>query len=68
VGDQTLIAAVDELDWYLGASMQVLERQFDGTMSAAEFTLALTAGLEVLAVVIVALTFWGVQPRIDEYR
>jgi hypothetical protein len=62
------MAAVDELDWYLGASMQVLERQFDSTMSSAELTLGLTAGLEVLAVAIVALTFWGLQPRIDEYR
>jgi hypothetical protein len=68
VSDQTLIAAVDELDWYLGASMQVLERQFDATMSYAQVTLALTAGLEGLAIIIVALTFWGVQPRIDEYR
>jgi hypothetical protein len=68
VSDQTLIAAVDELDWYLGASMQVLEREFDSTMSTAEFTLGLTAVLEVLAVAIVALTFWGLQPRIDEYR
>jgi hypothetical protein len=68
VSDQSLMAAVDELDWYLGASMQVLERQFDSTMSSAELTLGLTAGLEVLAVAIVALTFWGLQPRIDEYR
>jgi len=68
VSDQTLVSAVDELDWYLGASMQVLQRQFDATMSNAEFTLALTAGLEALAIAIVALTFWGLQPRIDEYR
>lgn len=68
VSDQTLIAAVDELDWYLGASMQVLERQFDSTMTYAQVTLAVTAGLEGLAIIIVALTFWGVQPRIDEYR
>jgi hypothetical protein len=68
VSDQPLMAAADELDWYLGASMQVLQREFDSTMSAAEYTLAVTAGLEVLAVAIVALTFWGVQPRIDEYR
>jgi hypothetical protein len=68
VTDETLVAAVDELDWYLGASMQVLERQFDATMTDAELTLALTAGLEILAVAIIALTFWGLQPRIDEYR
>lgn len=68
VSDQSLVAAVDELDWYLGASMQVLERDFDASMTSAEVTLALTAGLEILAVAIVALTFWGLQPRIDEYR
>jgi hypothetical protein len=68
VSDQPVTDAADELDWYLGASMQVLQREFDSTMSGAEYTLAVTAGLEVLAVAIVALTFWGVQPRIDEYR
>jgi hypothetical protein len=68
VSDQSLVAAVDELDWYLGASMQVLEREFDSSMSSAEYTLAVTAGLEILALAIVALTFWGIQPRIDEYR
>jgi hypothetical protein len=68
VTDQTLVAAVDELDYYLGASMQILQRQFDESMSAARVTLALTASLEVLAVAVVALVFWGLQPRIDEYR
>jgi len=68
VSDQSLIAAVDELDWYIGASMQVLQQDFDSTMTAAEYTLAITAALEVLAIAIVALTFWGLQPRIDEYR
>jgi len=68
VSDQSLIAAVDELDWYIGASMQVLQQDFDSTMTAAEYTLGITAALEVLAIAIVALTFWGLQPRIDEYR
>jgi len=67
--DGAALSHAPEIDWsHLGASMQVLERQFDSTMSSAELTLGLTAGLEVLAVAIVALTFWGLQPRIDEYR
>jgi hypothetical protein len=68
LSDRALVSAVDELDWYLGASMQMLQRQFDATMGGAQVTLVLTAGLEVLAVASAALTFWGLQPRIDEYR
>lgn len=66
-GDQALGAAVAEVDWYLGATMQTLQSQFDATMSSAEFVLSLTAGFELLAAGIAALTFWGVQPRINEY-
>jgi hypothetical protein len=65
--DQTLAGSVAEVDWYLGATMQTLEGQFDATMSSAEITLSLTAGFELLAAGIAALTFWGVQPRINEY-
>ncbi len=65
--DRHLVSSVSELDWYIGASMQVLQTQFDDTMSSAAATLALTAGFEVLATGIALLTFWGVQPRINEY-
>jgi hypothetical protein len=68
LSDRELVSAVDELDWYLGAAMQMLQRQFDATMASAQLTLVLTAGLEVLAVASAALAFWGLQPRIDEYR
>jgi len=67
VSDQDLVSSVSELDWYLGASMQIRQSQFDATLNMAQLILALTAGLEVLAVLIAALTFWGLQPRIDEY-
>jgi hypothetical protein len=67
VADQPLVAAVAELDWYLGASMQIHQDSFDATLGMAQFILALTAVLEALAVVIAALAFWGLQPRIDEY-
>ena len=32
------------MDWYLGASIQILQLQFDATMESAEATLAGTAG------------------------
>ncbi|HEY7198752.1 MAG TPA: hypothetical protein VIC57_00995 [Candidatus Dormibacteraeota bacterium] len=67
ISDQDLVSAVSELDWYLGASMQIRQDQFDATLGMAQLILGLTAGLEVLAVLIAALTFWGLQPRIDEY-
>lgn len=67
VSDQPLVTAVAELDWYLGASMQIHQRQFDATLSTAQLILGLTAGLEVLAIAIALLAFWGLQPRIDEY-
>lgn len=65
--DRLLVQAVSELDWYLGASMQALQTQFDDTMSSAELTLGITAGFELLAMGVAALTFWGLQPRINEY-
>lgn len=68
ISDRPLVLTVDELDWYFGAAMQSIQRQFDATMQAAELTLTVTAGLELLALVVAALTFWGLQPRIDEYR
>jgi hypothetical protein len=67
VSDQPLHGALAEVDWYLGASMQIRQRQFDDTLSTARLVLALTAGLEVLVIAIAALAFWGLQPRIDEY-
>jgi hypothetical protein len=64
---QDLVSAFSQLDWYLGASIQILQRQFDATMQSAEATLGVTAAFEALAVAIAALTFRGLQPRIEEY-
>jgi hypothetical protein len=64
---QDLVSAFSELDWYLGASIEILQRQFDATMGSAEMTLGVTAAFELLALAIAALTFRGLQPRIDEY-
>lgn len=68
LSDRRLFAAVAELDWYLGAAMQIQQTRFDDTLGTARLVLGLTAGLEVLVVVIAALAFWGLQPRIDEYN
>jgi len=67
VPDRALGQAVNELQWYFGASMQMLQGQFDDDMASAQLTLALTAVLELMAIVVAALAFWGLQPRIDEY-
>jgi hypothetical protein len=62
-----LASAFAELDWYLGVSIQMLQGQFDVSMGEAELILAATAGLQLLALAIAALTFWGLQPRMNEY-
>jgi hypothetical protein len=64
---ERLASSFAELDWYLGVSIQMLQGDFDGSMGMAALTLALTAGLVVLALTIVPLTFWGLQPRMNEY-
>ncbi|MBO0683157.1 MAG: hypothetical protein J2P45_08385 [Candidatus Dormibacteraeota bacterium] len=62
-----LVFAFDELDYDLGVFIQHFQSEFDGTMQQAEITLGVTAGLELLAMAIAALTFWGLRPRIAEY-
>ena len=64
---QDLVSAFSQLDWYLGASIQILQRQFNAAMESAQATLGVTAAFEALAVVIAALTFRGLQRRIGEY-
>jgi hypothetical protein len=65
--DRPLVSAVDELDWYLGASLQMRQNRLDGGMSDASFMLVVTLVLVTLAIGVAGLTFWGVQPRIEEY-
>jgi hypothetical protein len=67
VSDQRMMAAAAELDWYLGALLQIRQKQFDATLDMAQVILGTTAVLDVLAVAVAGLTFWGLQPRIDEY-
>ena len=63
-----LTFAFADVDWYLGVAIERLQEQFDDGAAEAERTLAATAALSALALAIAALTFWAVQPRIDEYR
>lgn len=62
-----LTFAFEDVDWYLGVNTQILQSRFDQTMATAEGILAAAAGLNVLAVAIALLAFWGLKPRIDEY-
>jgi hypothetical protein len=62
-----LASSFTDLDWYLGVSIQMVQQDFDSTMGVAALTLAATASLGFLALAIVGLTFWGLQPRMNEY-
>jgi hypothetical protein len=65
--DRSVTSAADEVDWYIGASLEIRQTRFDAAMSMGGLMLSVTLVLEVLAIAIAALTFWGLQPRIDEY-
>jgi hypothetical protein len=62
-----LTFAFADVDWYLGEVIDMLQAEFDRTMDTAELVIVATTGAELLTLLIAALTFWGVQPRIDEY-
>jgi hypothetical protein len=59
--------AFEEFDWDLAQLTQLLQNQFDDTMTGVEQLLAETLGLQVLSLAIAGLTFAGVGPRIAEY-
>lgn len=59
--------AFEEFDWDLAQLTQMLQSEFDETMTAVEQLLAETLLLQVLSLAIAALTFAGVGPRIAEY-
>jgi hypothetical protein len=61
-------SAFDQLDWEFSVSIQDLQSQLEASMTRAQWVLASTAILEALTLFIAALAFWGVQPRIQEYR
>ena len=62
-----LTFAFADVDWYLGEVIDMLQSEFDAAMESAERVIAATTASELLTLAIAALTFWGLQPRIDEY-
>lgn len=67
-GPGQLASVSGELDESLGDTIAVAEDRFDGAVGDASSGLGLDAGLPVLALAIALLTFWGLEPRIAEYR
>src|SRR5437660_6657740 len=59
--------AFEEFDWDLAQLTQLLQNEFDATMMSVERLLAETLGLQALSLVVAALTFSGLRPRIAEY-
>ena len=59
--------AFEEFDWDLAQLTQLLQTEFDATMSAVERLLTETLALQVLSLAVAALTFAGLRPRIAEY-
>ncbi|HXM56761.1 MAG TPA: hypothetical protein VOB72_15290 [Candidatus Dormibacteraeota bacterium] len=59
--------AFEEFDWDLAQLTQLVQVQFDATMTGVERALAETIGLQALSVAVAALTFAGLRPRIAEY-
>src|SRR5437660_1663649 len=59
--------AFEEFDWDLAQLKQLLQNEFDATMMSVERLLAETLGLQALSLVVAALTFSGLRPRIAEY-
>jgi hypothetical protein len=64
-----LVFAFADVDWYLGLVIQRLQGQFDSAVTSAERVIVAMAAIELLpALVIVALAFWALRPRIEEFR
>jgi hypothetical protein len=59
--------AFEEFDWDLAQLTQLLQAEFDATMSSVERLLAETLGIQALSLAIAGLTFAGLRPRIAEY-
>jgi len=57
-----------ELDESLGDTIAIDEARFDGAVGDASSGLGLDVGLPALALAVALLTFWGLEPRIAEYR
>lgn len=64
-----LVFAFADVDWYLGLVITRLQGQFDSSITSAEVVLAGMAVVQLVpALLIAGLTFWALQPRIDEFR
>jgi hypothetical protein len=59
--------AFEEFDWDLAQLTQLLQTEFDATMSGVERLLTETLVLQALSLAVAALTFAGLRPRIAEY-
>jgi hypothetical protein len=59
--------AFEEFDWDLAQLTQLLQSEFDATMSGVERLLAETLGLQALSLAVAGLTYAGLRPRIAEY-
>src|SRR5215472_4189133 len=59
--------AFETFDWDLAQLTQLLQSEFDATMSGVERLLTETLMLQVLSLSVAALTFAGLRPRIAEY-
>jgi hypothetical protein len=59
--------AFEEFDWDLAQLTQLIQNEFDGTMSAIEHLVVETLGLQVLSLAVAGLTIAGLRPRIAEY-
>jgi hypothetical protein len=59
--------AFEEFDWDLAQLTQLLQTEFDATMTAVERLLTETLVLQALSLSVAALTFAGLRPRIAEY-
>jgi hypothetical protein len=59
--------AFEEFDWDLAQLTQMLQTEFDATMTSVEQLLSETLVLQVLSLAVAALTFAGLRPRIAEY-
>jgi hypothetical protein len=67
-GDGQLGAAFAKLDAALGRAIAIDQAQFDDAIRMADPGWTLNLGIPLLTIAVAVLAFWGLQPRISEYR
>lgn len=67
-GEGQLGAAFAKLDSALGRAIAIDQAQFDDAVRAADPWWGLSLGIPAFAITVAVLAFWGLQPRISEYR